>query len=99
MLVRMPTLDGFADALDKLEEDITRSLRASCASALSARVLQRHVDVFHQRVVLGNGIEQLLRDLIGIRIEEANPFSCAVSICARRASNCANPSLSPKSSP
>jgi len=39
-----------------------------------AGMLQRHVDIFHQRLVLGDGVEELLRDFIGIAIEEADPF-------------------------
>ena len=33
------------------------------------------------------------------KVDARTHFSCAVSICAKRASNCASPSLSPKSSP
>ena len=39
-----------------------------------ARVLQRHVDVLHQRGVRGHGIEQPLRDLVRIGVEEADPL-------------------------
>ena len=66
-------------------------------STRGAGVLQRHVDVFHQRRVLGDGVEQLLRDLVRISSTESEPTSaCGVSICARRASSCARPSFMPE---
>ena len=39
-----------------------------------AGMLQGHVDVLHERFVGGDGIEQLLRDLIWIGVEETDPF-------------------------
>jgi len=72
----------------------------SCAQHWSARVLQRHVDVFSPALlVLGNGIEQLLRDLIGIRIEEANPFFVRRFDLCQAGQQLRQPVLSPKSSP
>ncbi len=40
----------------------------------SAGVLQRHVDILHQRIMRGDGVEQSLRDLVGIAVEEAHPL-------------------------
>ena len=37
-------------------------------------MLQRHIDVFHEGGVLGDGIQQFLRDFIGISVEEADPL-------------------------
>ena len=37
-------------------------------------MLQRHVDVFHQRSVFGDGVQQLLRDPVRIAIEKPDPF-------------------------
>ena len=56
-----------------LQEDVGARRRASCASAPRASVLQRHVEVLADVVVLRDGLEQAAGDLVGIGVEEAQP--------------------------
>ena len=48
-----------ADLLEQLEEDIAVRAALHAFQHGRAGVLQRHVDVLHQRVVRGEGVEQL----------------------------------------
>ena len=56
--------DGAANALDQLQENIAVRPALHALQHRRAGVLQRHVDVLDQRVVRGDGVEQLLRDLV-----------------------------------
>ena len=75
MLVRMATPGMVrADAFDQLQKDVAVGAALHALEDRGARVLQRHIDVLDQVAMLRDGVEQSLRDLIGIAIEETNPF-------------------------
>jgi hypothetical protein len=66
----------------------TRAL--ACCSGMS---------MYFTSAMRGDGVEQALGDLVGIGVEEADPFFAGASICARRSSRRARPSARPRSSP
>ena len=75
MLVRMATPGMVcADPLEQLQEDVAVRAALHALQHGGAGVLQRHVDVLHQRRVLGDGIEQLLRHFVRIAVEEPDPL-------------------------
>ena len=89
-----------ADPLDQLQEDIAGRAALHALQHRRAGVLQRHVDVLHQRRMRGDGIEQFLRDLVRIGVKEADPLFVRVSRFAPAAPAAApgRPSI-PRSSP
>ena len=66
--------DGPANALQQFQKDTARPAALHALQDAGARVLQRNVDVLHQRRMRGHGVQQPLRDPVGVGVEEADPF-------------------------
>ncbi len=66
--------NGVADALEQLQEKIAVRAALHALQNRGAGVLQRHVDILDQRLVLGDRVQQLLRDAVRIAIQKPHPF-------------------------
>ena len=66
--------DGGANAFEQFQKNIGISAALHPFEHRPAGMLQRHIDVFDQRLVSGNGVKQFLRDFVGIGVEETNPL-------------------------
>ena len=62
------------DPFEKLEENIATGAALHALQHGSAGVLQRHVDIFDQRRVLRDGIQQPLGHLVRIAVEKTDPL-------------------------
>ena len=66
--------DGLADSFEEFEELIAVGAALHAFEDFAGGVLERHVDVFDERFVGGDGIEQFLGDAVGVAVEEADPL-------------------------
>ena len=89
--------DGAAGLLDELEEDVRVAAALHALEDAGAGVLERHVDVLGDGVVLRDGFEQARGDLVGIGVEEAEPAEAGED--GEASSRLARPSVRPRSSP
>ena len=72
-----PARTDAPDAFDQFEEDVGRPAALHAPQHARARVLQRHVDILHQRLVRGDGVQQPPGHLVGVRVQEADPLFTA----------------------
>src|SRR5581483_8827463 len=66
--------NGAPDVFDQLQENVGGRAPLHPLQHWRARVLQRHVDVLHERRMRGDRVEQFLVYPIRIRIQETDPF-------------------------
>src|SRR5260370_9835946 len=63
-----------SNALDQRKENVARCASLHALQNRRTGMLQRHVDIFRQRRMSCNRVEQLLRHFIWIRVKKSNPL-------------------------